>query len=39
MSRVVSKWILHYMSQRITLQDWLHIAAAVSKKLARDRGV
>ena len=39
MSRAVSNWTLHYMGRRITLQDWRHIAVAVSKKLARDRGL
>lgn len=39
MSRVVSKWTHHYMGWRITLQYWRHIAIAISKKLARDRGV
>ncbi|KFZ11070.1 hypothetical protein V501_04922 [Pseudogymnoascus sp. VKM F-4519 (FW-2642)] len=39
MSRAVSNWTLHYMGRRITLQDWRHIAVAISKKLARDRGV
>ncbi|KFY18567.1 hypothetical protein V493_08511 [Pseudogymnoascus sp. VKM F-4281 (FW-2241)] len=27
------------MGRRITLQDWRHIAVAISRKLARDRGV
>ncbi|KFY83339.1 hypothetical protein V500_10091 [Pseudogymnoascus sp. VKM F-4518 (FW-2643)] len=39
MSRAVSKWTHHYMGRRITLQYWRHIAIAISKKLARDRGV
>ncbi|KFZ18502.1 hypothetical protein V501_01170 [Pseudogymnoascus sp. VKM F-4519 (FW-2642)] len=39
MSRAVSKWTLHYMGRRITLRDWRHIAIAISRKLARDRGV
>lgn len=39
MLRAVSKWTLHYMGRRITLQDWRHIAVAISKKLARNRGV
>lgn len=39
MSRAVSKWTHHYMGRRITLQDWRHIAIAISKKLARDREV
>ena len=28
MSRAVSKWTLHYMGRRITLQDWRHVAVA-----------
>lgn len=39
MSRAVAKWTSHYMGRRITLQAWRHIAIAISKKLARDRGV
>ncbi|KFZ12997.1 hypothetical protein V502_06828 [Pseudogymnoascus sp. VKM F-4520 (FW-2644)] len=39
MSRAVSNWTLHYMGRRITLQDWRHLAVAISKKLARNRGV
>jgi hypothetical protein len=38
MSRAVAKWTHHYMGRRITLQDWRHIAIAISKKLARERG-
>ena len=38
MSRAVAKWTHHYMGQWITLQDWRHIAIAISKKHARQRG-
>ncbi|KAG9232024.1 hypothetical protein BJ875DRAFT_486484 [Amylocarpus encephaloides] len=38
MSRAVAKWTHHYMGRRITLQDWRHIAIAISKKHARERG-
>jgi superfamily II DNA helicase RecQ len=38
MSRAVAKWTHHYMGRRITLQDWRHIAIAISKKHARQRG-
>ena len=38
MSRAVAKWTYHYMGRRITLQDWRHIAIAISKKHARLRG-
>ena len=39
MSRAVAKWTHHYMGRRITLQDWRHIAIAISKRHARQRGV
>jgi superfamily II DNA helicase RecQ len=38
MSNAVAKWTHHYMGRRITLQDWRHIAIAISKKHARQRG-
>jgi hypothetical protein len=38
MSRAMAKWTHHYMGRRITLQDWRHIAIAISKKLARVQG-
>ncbi len=38
MSRAVAKWTHHYMGRRITLQDWRHIAIAISKKHARQEG-
>ncbi|KAJ4220866.1 hypothetical protein NW757_014483 [Fusarium falciforme] len=34
----MGKWTSHYIGRRITLQDWRHIAIAISKKHARDRG-
>ncbi|PNP37241.1 hypothetical protein TGAMA5MH_10863 [Trichoderma gamsii] len=37
-SKAMAKWSYHYMGRRITLQDWRHIAIAVSKKHARQRG-
>lgn len=39
MSRAVSKWTLYYMGRRITLWDWRHIAIAICRKLAHNRGV
>ncbi|KAI5455850.1 P-loop containing nucleoside triphosphate hydrolase protein [Mariannaea sp. PMI_226] len=39
MSAAIAKWTQHYMGLRITLQDWRHIAIAISKKRARQRGV
>jgi superfamily II DNA helicase RecQ len=39
MSVAIAKWTQHYMGRRITLQDWRHIAIAISKKHARQRGV
>ena len=38
MSKAVAKWTHHYMGRRITLQDWRHIAIAISKRHARQRG-
>jgi hypothetical protein len=38
MSRAVARWTHHYMGRRITLQDWRHIAIAISKRHARQRG-
>ncbi|RSL77007.1 hypothetical protein CEP52_017750, partial [Fusarium oligoseptatum] len=38
MSGAMGKWTSHYIGRRITLQDWRHIAIAISKKHARDRG-
>ncbi|KFY03918.1 hypothetical protein V490_00051, partial [Pseudogymnoascus sp. VKM F-3557] len=38
-SRAMAKWTLHYMGIEIPLQDWRHVAVAISRKLARDRGV
>ncbi|RFU71790.1 recq family helicase, partial [Trichoderma arundinaceum] len=38
-SKAMAKWSYHYMGRRITLQDWRHIAIAISKKHARQRGV
>lgn len=39
MLRAVSKLTLHHMGRRSTLQNWRHIAVAISKKLIRDRAV
>ena len=39
MSKAVARWTHHYMGRRITLQDWRHIAIAISKKLARKQGL
>ncbi|KAH8750128.1 hypothetical protein F5882DRAFT_488067 [Hyaloscypha sp. PMI_1271] len=39
MSRAMAKWTHYYMGRRITLQDWRHIAIAISKKLARGQGL
>ncbi|KAJ6438049.1 recq family helicase [Purpureocillium lavendulum] len=38
MTAAVSRLSQHYMGRRITLQDWRHIAIAISKKHARQRG-
>jgi len=38
MSRAVAKWTHHYLGRRITLQDWRHIAIAISKRHACQRG-
>ncbi|KAH7463343.1 hypothetical protein FOMA001_g18143 [Fusarium oxysporum f. sp. matthiolae] len=38
MSGAMGKWTSHYIGRRTTLQDWRHIAIAISKKHARDRG-
>lgn len=38
MSGAVARWTHHYMGRRITLQDWRHIAIAISKRLARQQG-
>ncbi|KAJ4175931.1 hypothetical protein NW767_015620 [Fusarium falciforme] len=38
MSGAMGKWTSHYIGRRIPLQDWRHIAIAISKKHARDRG-
>lgn len=37
-SRAMAEKSLYYMGRRITLQDWRHIAIAISKKHARDQG-
>jgi hypothetical protein len=37
-SQAMAKWTYHYMGRRLTLQDWRHIAIAISKKHARERG-
>jgi hypothetical protein len=39
MSRAVARWTYHYIGRRITLQDWRHIAIAISKKHTHLRGV
>ncbi|KAM0362018.1 hypothetical protein ACHAO7_011321 [Fusarium culmorum] len=38
MSGAMGRWTSCYIGRRITLQDWRHIAIAISKKHARDRG-
>jgi hypothetical protein len=38
-SRAVAKWTHYYMGRRITFQDWRHIAIAISKRHARQRGI
>jgi hypothetical protein len=38
-SRAVAKWTYYYISRRITFQDWQHIAIAISKRHACQRGV
>lgn len=37
-SKAMAKWSYHYMGRRLTLQDWRHIAIAISRKHARQRG-
>jgi hypothetical protein len=39
MSRAIAKWTYYYISCRIPLRDWRHIAIAISKKLARVQGL
>jgi hypothetical protein len=39
MSKAVARNTHHYMGRRITLQDWRHIAIAISKRLARKQGL
>jgi len=38
MSAAMGRWTSYYIGRRIMLQDWRHIAIAISKKHARDRG-
>jgi superfamily II DNA helicase RecQ len=38
MSGAMGRWTSYYIGRRIMLQDWRHIAIAISKKHARDRG-
>ncbi|EXM14239.1 hypothetical protein FOTG_17350 [Fusarium oxysporum f. sp. vasinfectum 25433] len=38
MSAAMGRWTSYYIGRRIILQDWRHIAIAISKKHARDRG-
>jgi superfamily II DNA helicase RecQ len=38
-SSAMTRWTPCYTGQRITLQDWRHIAIAISKKLARKEGL
>jgi superfamily II DNA helicase RecQ len=38
LSRALAKWSQHYIGQRITLQQWRHIAIAVSRRHTRARG-
>ncbi|EXM14600.1 hypothetical protein FOTG_17016 [Fusarium oxysporum f. sp. vasinfectum 25433] len=37
-SAAMGRWTSYYIGRRIMLQDWRHIAIAISKKHARDRG-
>jgi superfamily II DNA helicase RecQ len=37
-SKAMARWTYHYMGRRLTLQDWRHVAIAISKKHARERG-
>ncbi|KAG7406728.1 putative ATP-dependent DNA helicase Q1 [Fusarium oxysporum f. sp. rapae] len=38
MSAAMGRWTSYYIGRRIMLQDWRHIAIAISKKHARDQG-
>ncbi|KAH6984192.1 P-loop containing nucleoside triphosphate hydrolase protein [Ilyonectria sp. MPI-CAGE-AT-0026] len=38
LSRALAKWSQHYAGQRITLQQWRHIAIAIGRRHTRARG-
>ncbi|KAK7390675.1 hypothetical protein QQX98_013376, partial [Neonectria punicea] len=38
MSRALAKWSQHYSGQRVTLQQWRHIAIAISRRHTRAKG-
>jgi hypothetical protein len=39
MSKAMARWTYYYINRRIILQDWRHIAIAISKKLACKQGL